>query len=48
MRIKMLELCNNIVREHQPQEDVDTIRRLINKKDYVTAYKALQNHVNEE
>ena len=31
MRIKMLELCNNIVREHQPQEDVDTIRRLINK-----------------
>ena len=31
MRTKMLELCNNIVREHQPQEDVDTIRRLINK-----------------
>ena len=31
MRIKMLELCNNIVRQHQPQEDVDTIRRLINK-----------------
>ena len=31
MRTKMLELCNNIVREHQPQEDVDTIRGLINK-----------------
>ena len=31
MRIKMLELCNNIVRQHQPQEDVDTIRGLINK-----------------
>ena len=31
MRIKMLELCNNIVRQHQPQEDVDTIRSMINK-----------------
>ena len=31
MRTKMLELCNNIVREHQPQEDVDTIRSMINK-----------------
>ena len=30
MRTKMLELCNNIVRENQPQEDVYTIRRLIN------------------
>ena len=31
MRIKMLELCNNIVRQHQPQGDVDTIRSMINK-----------------
>jgi hypothetical protein len=27
----MLQLCENIVRQYQPQEDVDTIRRMISK-----------------
>ena len=31
MRVKMLQLCSNIVRQHQPQEDVDTIRTMTNK-----------------
>ena len=31
MRVKMLQLCSNIVRQHQPQEDVDTIRAMTNK-----------------
>ena len=31
MRVKMLQLCSNIVRHHQPQEDVDTIRAMSNK-----------------
>ena len=31
MRVKMLQLCSNIVRQHQPQEDVDTIRAMSNK-----------------
>jgi len=31
MKPKVLELANNVVRSHQPQEDVDTIRRMISK-----------------
>ena len=31
MRVKMLQLCSNVVRHHQPQEDVDTIRAMTNK-----------------
>jgi hypothetical protein len=31
MRVKMLQLCSNIVRQHQPQQDVDTIRAMSNK-----------------
>ncbi len=31
MRVKMLQLCSNVVRHHQPQEDVDTIRAMSNK-----------------
>ena len=31
MRVKMLQLCSNIVRQHQPQEDVDTFRAMSNK-----------------
>ena len=29
MRPKMLQLCDNIVRQYQPQQDVDTIRAMI-------------------
>ena len=29
MKPKVLELANNVVRSHQPQEDVDTIRSMI-------------------
>ena len=29
MRPKMLQLCENIVRQYQPQQDVDTIRAMI-------------------
>ena len=28
MRVKMLQLVSNVVRQHQPQEDVDTIRAM--------------------
>ena len=31
MKPKVLELANNVVRSHQPQEDVDTIRSMISK-----------------
>ena len=31
MKPKVLELANNVVRSHQPQEDVDTIRSMIKK-----------------
>ena len=31
MRVKMLQLCSNVIRQHQPQEDVDTIRTMTNK-----------------
>ena len=31
MKPKVFELANNVVRSHQPQEDVDTIRRMIQK-----------------
>ena len=31
MRPKMLQLCENIVRQYQPQQDVDTIRSMISK-----------------
>ena len=31
MKPKVYELVNNVVRVHQPQEDVDTIRRMIQK-----------------
>jgi len=31
MRVKMLSLVSNVVRHHQPQEDVDTIRAMSNK-----------------
>ena len=31
MRVKMLQLVSNVVRQHQPQEDVDTIRAMSNK-----------------
>ena len=31
MRVKMLQLCSNVVRHHQPQQDVDTIRAMTNK-----------------
>ena len=31
MKPKVYELVNNVVRSHQPQEDVDTIRRMIQK-----------------
>ena len=31
MRVKMLQLCSNVVRHHQPQQDVDTIRAMSNK-----------------
>ena len=31
MRVKMLSLVSNVVRHHQPQEDVDTIRAMTNK-----------------
>ena len=33
MRPKMLQLCENIVRQYQPQQDVDTIRSMIKKYD---------------
>ena len=33
MKPKVLELANNVVRSHQPQEDVDTIRSMIKKYD---------------
>ena len=33
MKPKVLELANNVVRGHQPQEDVDTIRSMIQKYD---------------
>jgi hypothetical protein len=33
MKPKILELANNVVRSHQPQEDVDTIRSMIKKYD---------------
>ena len=33
MKPKVLELANNVVRGHQPQEDVDTIRSMIKKYD---------------
>jgi len=33
MKPKVYELANNVVRSHQPQEDVDTIRRMIKKYD---------------
>ena len=31
MRVKMLQLVSNVVRQHQPQQDVDTIRAMTNK-----------------
>ena len=31
MRVKMLQLVSNVVRHHQPQQDVDTIRAMSNK-----------------
>ena len=31
MRVKMLSLVSNVVRHHQPQQDVDTIRAMTNK-----------------
>ena len=31
MRVKMLQLVSNVVRQHQPQQDVDTIRAMSNK-----------------
>jgi hypothetical protein len=31
MRVKMLSLVSNVVRHHQPQQDVDTIRAMSNK-----------------
>ena len=31
MKPKVYELVNNVVRSHQPQEDVDTIRSMIQK-----------------
>jgi len=31
MRVKMLQLCSNVIRQHQPQQDVDTIRAMSNK-----------------
>ena len=31
MKPKVFELANNVVRSHQPQEDVDTIRSMIQK-----------------
>ena len=31
MKPKVFELVNNVVRVHQPQEDIDTIRRMIQK-----------------
>ena len=31
MRVKMLSLVSNVVRQHQPQQDVDTIRAMSNK-----------------
>ena len=31
MRPKILQLCENIVRQYQPQQDVDTIRAMSNK-----------------
>ena len=31
MKPKVFELVNNVVRVHQPQEDIDTIRRMIKK-----------------
>ena len=31
MKPKVLELANNVIRSHQPQEDVDTIRSMIKK-----------------
>ena len=33
MKPKVFELANNVVRSHQPQEDVDTIRSMIKKYD---------------
>ena len=33
MKPKVYELANNVVRSHQPQEDVDTIRSMIKKYD---------------
>jgi len=33
MKPKVLELANNVIRSHQPQEDVDTIRSMIQKYD---------------
>ncbi len=33
MRPKMLQLCENIVRQYQPQQDVDTVRAMIKKYD---------------
>ena len=33
MKPKVYELANNVVRSHQPQEDVDTIRSMIQKYD---------------
>jgi hypothetical protein len=33
MKPKVYELVNNVVRSHQPQEDVDTIRSMIQKYD---------------
>ena len=33
MKPKVFELANNVVRSHQPQEDVDTIRSMIQKYD---------------
>jgi len=33
MKPKVLELANNVIRSHQPQEDVDTIRSMIKKYD---------------
>ncbi len=32
-KAKMLQLCENIVRQYQPQQDVDTIRAMIKKYD---------------
>ena len=33
MKPKVFELADNVVRSHQPQEDVDTIRSMIKKYD---------------